>query len=77
MTRTSSDQPDKRNVGGIWARFRTALSPTGNAGDAVFRGLLFAAAFLVLVLVLAMIVALALESETLNQAVWIWLHFRN
>ncbi|HEU4479204.1 MAG TPA: phosphate ABC transporter permease subunit PstC [Pyrinomonadaceae bacterium] len=63
MTRTSSDQPDKRNVAGIWVRFRTALSPTGNAGDAVFRGLLFTAAFLVLVLVLAMIVALALESR--------------
>ncbi len=41
---------------------RDALSPTGDAGDAVFRGLLFTAALLVLLLVLAMIFALARES---------------
>ncbi|HET6670637.1 MAG TPA: phosphate ABC transporter permease subunit PstC, partial [Pyrinomonadaceae bacterium] len=40
-----------------------SLSPTGNAGDAVFRGLLFTAAFLVLLLVLAMIFALAAEAR--------------
>jgi phosphate transport system permease protein len=38
------------------------LSPTGNTGDAVFRGLLFAAAFLMLLIVGAMILALAVKS---------------
>ena len=42
--------------------WRTALSPTGNAGDAVFRGLMFFAAFLVLLIVVAMMLALAAES---------------
>src|SRR4026207_2433719 len=44
---------------GVWPRLRHALSPTGNAGDAIFRGLLFTAAFFVLLIVLAMILALA------------------
>jgi phosphate transport system permease protein len=42
-----------------WQR---ALSPTGNAGDAVFRTLMFMAAFLMLVIVVAMIYALASQS---------------
>lgn len=42
--------------------WRRILSPTGNAGDAVFRGLMFFAAFLVLLIVIAMMLALAAES---------------
>ena len=42
--------------------WRRALSPTGNAGDAVFRGLLFATALVVLLLVAAMIAAMASNS---------------
>jgi phosphate transport system permease protein len=41
---------------------RRALSPTGNAGDAVFRSLMFLAALLILVIVGGMIVALAAKS---------------
>src|SRR2546422_2746504 len=42
--------------------WRQRLSPTGNKGDAVFRGAMFAAALLVLAVVLGMIVALASHS---------------
>lgn len=42
--------------------WRRALSPTGNAGDAVFRGLVFTAALLMLLIVGGMIFALASES---------------
>lgn len=38
------------------------LSPTGNVGDAIFRGLMFCAAFLVLLIVGGMISALAVKS---------------
>src|SRR5216110_1478622 len=41
---------------------RRWLSPTGNAGDAVFRALMFGAALLLLLIVAAMIVALASNS---------------
>jgi phosphate transport system permease protein len=46
------------------ARFRTwnwrrALSPTGNTGDAVFRGLLFCAALLLVIIVGAMFIEMA------------------
>src|SRR5207249_1231864 len=41
---------------------RRALSPTGNAGDALFRGLMFFSALLVLLIVGGMIVALAEKS---------------
>jgi len=44
------------------------LSPTGNAGDAVFRGLMFTAALLVLLIVGGMIIALAIKSlEAISQ----------
>ena len=42
--------------------WRRALSPTGNSGDAVFRGLMFSVALLILVVVGGMIIALAVES---------------
>ncbi|HYX27255.1 MAG TPA: phosphate ABC transporter permease subunit PstC [Pyrinomonadaceae bacterium] len=45
------------------SRWRSALSPTGNTGDALFRGLMFAAALLVLIIVGGMIVALAAKSK--------------
>lgn len=62
MTGNSGEQNDKRKFAELSARLFHALSPTGNAGDAVFRGLLFTAAFLVLVIVLGMILALASQS---------------
>ena len=54
-----SDRNDKLKFVGHW---RHALSPTGNAGDAIFRGLMFCAALLILLIVGGMIIALAVES---------------
>ena len=54
--RTSNDSPRSNR------RWRLALSPTGNTGDALFRSLMFAAALLVLIIVVGMIVALADKS---------------
>ncbi|HEY0078708.1 MAG TPA: phosphate ABC transporter permease subunit PstC [Pyrinomonadaceae bacterium] len=42
--------------------WRRALAPTGNAGDAIFRGLLFLAALLLLVIVGAMVGSMASNS---------------
>ncbi|MDQ3653332.1 MAG: phosphate ABC transporter permease subunit PstC [Acidobacteriota bacterium] len=42
--------------------WRRALSPTGNAGDAVFRAALFASALVLLLIVAAMIAAIASNS---------------
>jgi phosphate transport system permease protein len=53
------DRQDKRK---FVERWRIVLSPTGNAGDAFFRGLMFAAALLVLLIVGGMIVALTTKS---------------
>ncbi len=53
------DQGDKLKFVGQWRR---RLSPTGNPGDAVFRGLMLCAALAILVIVGAMIVALASKS---------------
>jgi phosphate transport system permease protein len=53
---------DKLEVAGYWSNWRRSLSPTGNAGDAVFRSLMFGAALLIFVIVSAMIVALASKS---------------
>ena len=53
---------DKRRFVGLWARLIRALSPTGNAADAVFRGLLFTAALITILIVLGMIIALAGQS---------------
>ena len=44
------------------SNWRRRLSPTGNTGDAIFRGAMFAAAFLMLLVVVAMILALASHS---------------
>lgn len=62
MTGSSEERNDKPTFVAFWEHLRHELSPTGNAGDAVFRGVLFTAAFLVLLLVLAMIFALAAQS---------------
>ena len=43
--------------------WRRRLSPTGNAGDAVFRGLLFTAALLMLLIVTAMVFAFISRSR--------------
>src|SRR5919109_3442681 len=53
---------DKLEVAGYWSNWRRSLSPTGNAGDAVFRSLMFGAALLIFVIVSVMIVALASKS---------------
>jgi len=45
------------------SNWRRRLSPTGNTGDAIFRGAMFAAAFLMLLVVVAMILALASHSR--------------
>jgi phosphate transport system permease protein len=42
--------------------WRRALSPTGDAGDALFRGALFFSAFLLVLIVIAMIVAMVVNS---------------
>src|SRR5688500_18872176 len=42
--------------------WRRSLSPTGNAGDAIFRGLMFLAGLSMLLMVGAMVFALAGES---------------
>src|SRR5260370_27193922 len=57
--RSATDRNDKLTFVG---HLRRALSPTGNAGDAVFRGLMFLAALLILLIVGGMIVALAAKS---------------
>jgi phosphate transport system permease protein len=57
--RSATDVNDKLKFVGL---LRRALSPTGNAGDAVFRGLMFFAALLILLIVGGMIVALAAKS---------------
>jgi phosphate transport system permease protein len=46
----------------LLVRLRSAVSPTGKAGDAVFRLVLFTAALLMLLIVAAMILALAAKS---------------
>jgi phosphate transport system permease protein len=50
---------DKLKFVGQWQR---RLSPTGNAGDAVFRAVIFAVAFLLLLIVVGMIAALTSHS---------------
>ncbi|HEY6121437.1 MAG TPA: hypothetical protein VIV66_15870, partial [Pyrinomonadaceae bacterium] len=42
-----------------WQKVRRILSPTGNAGDALFRTLMFSTALLMFVIITAMITALA------------------
>ena len=47
----------------LFSGWRRRLSPTGNTGDAIFRGAMFAAALFVLLIVVAMILALASHSR--------------
>src|SRR5260370_31035824 len=46
----------------VTGKWRSLLAPTGNAGDAVYRALMFAAALLLLLIVGSMILALASHS---------------
>lgn len=55
------DQTIKRRSP-LGVNWKHLLAPTGNTGDAVFRGLLFTAALLLVLIVGAMIVALAVEA---------------
>src|SRR5918999_5828882 len=51
--------------------WRRALSPTGSMGDAVFRGLLFLSALVVLLVVASMIVAMYSNSRlSINEFGW-------
>jgi phosphate transport system permease protein len=52
---------DSKRETSSW-NWRSALSPTGNKGDAVFRSLLLGAAIVVLLIVVAMIIALTIEA---------------
>lgn len=63
MANPQSTIPTPASVYGARAlRWRRVLSPTGNTGDAVFRGLLFLAALVVLLIVAAMIAAMVSNS---------------
>ena len=56
-------EPSAKYGGRVWRwNWRRALAPTGNTGDAVFRGLLFMAALIVLLIVCVMILAIAQHS---------------
>jgi len=61
MTARQTPTANSRTPLPTW-HWRRALSPTGSTGDAVFRGLLFLCAVLILVIVTAMIVAMASNS---------------
>jgi phosphate transport system permease protein len=54
--------PDRLAFGGKHSDWRRVLSPTGNTGDAIFRGLMLLSGLFVVSLVLAMVVALASDS---------------
>jgi len=65
MTTPAPASPSPADEFGARARvwdWRRALSPTGNRGDAVFRALMFASAFLMLFVVVAMMAATASNS---------------
>lgn len=57
---TPGDQFGARARAWNWRR---ALSPTGSRGDAIFRGLLFLSALIILLIVASMIVAMASNSQ--------------
>ena len=66
MANTQSKLPSPVDEFGARARawnWRRALSPTGSAGDAVFRGILFLSALIVLLIVASMIVAMYSNSR--------------
>ena len=63
MSSTSADNgSDKLKFVGHGSDWRRLLSPTGNAGDALFRALMLFAALLVVAIVVGMIFALGSES---------------
>jgi phosphate transport system permease protein len=55
-------ESDNLNFAGQSSRWRRALSPTGNTGDAVFRVLMLAVALFMVGIVIAMVVALGADS---------------
>src|SRR5919206_2087270 len=62
-TQPTMPTPSAEYGGRVWRwRWQSALAPTGNTGDALFRGLLFFAALSVLVIVGVMILAIAQHS---------------
>ncbi|HYY56913.1 MAG TPA: hypothetical protein VE842_06230, partial [Pyrinomonadaceae bacterium] len=66
QTQPKLSSPSPASEYGARARrwsFRRALAPTGNTGDALFRGLLFFCALLLLLIVSSMIVAMAVNSR--------------
>jgi phosphate transport system permease protein len=58
----SAVTPDKVDTIRMHLDLRRVLSPTGNTGDAIFRGLMFFCALFMVLIVLAMVAALASDS---------------
>jgi phosphate transport system permease protein len=58
----SAVTPDKFDVGRKYSDLRRVLSPTGNTGDAIFRGLMFLVGMFMVGIVIAMVAALASDS---------------
>lgn len=61
-TPTEATQRNADPESGGWGSWRRRLSPTGNAGDAVFRLAMFASALLMVTIVAVMVIALATNS---------------
>src|SRR5690349_11201945 len=58
----SATSPERIVIPGKHSDWRRVLSPTGNTGDAIFRGLMFVAGLFMVAVVIAMIIALASDS---------------
>ena len=58
----SATSPDKIVIPGKHSDWRRVLSPTGNTGDAIFRGLMFLVGLFMVSVVIAMVIALASDS---------------
>jgi phosphate transport system permease protein len=66
MAKTQLQEPSPASAYGASARswnWRRALSPTGNRGDALFRGLLFLGALLILLIVTGMVLGMWANSR--------------
>ncbi len=74
MLNSQSNTPTPASLYGarlrVW-NWRRALSPTGNTGDALFRGILFCSALLLLLIITAMIAAMASNARlSINTFGW-------